>query len=149
MQPNEDDSNRRERERRKEPREGERAPVMEKLTSLLVRPPRMEYDLTTLCGGSDGEFGLRVDGSRRENFFRKDFTLLNSRGIAFECSHYVPMRAVEANIGTSGSGSGNDTPPLLPCVMYVRSSFAPLELSDSIRHHGVGIHSRKSVERLF
>ena len=88
--------------------------VMEKLTSLLVRPPRMEYDMSTLIGGSDGEFGLRVDGARRR-FFRKDFTLLNGRGIAFECSHYVPLRAVEASICTGDAGRG---PPLLPCVMY-------------------------------
>ena len=94
--------------------------VMEKLTSLLVRPPRMEYDMSTLIGGSDGEFGLRVDGARRR-FFRKDFTLLNGRGIAFECSHYVPLRAVEASICTGDAGRG---PPLLPCVMYVRCTRA-------------------------
>lgn len=84
---------------------------MEKLVALLVRPPRMSYDIEKLFGGLDGEFRLRRSRLIPSNwfnnshgrvtefrsrsgefeddsikYFRKDFTLLNERKIAFEVS---------------------------------------------------------------
>lgn len=92
----------------------------------------MGYDISRLIGGRDGEFGLRGTGndSARRRYFRKDFTLYNSRGIAFECSHYVPIQAIEASsvcASTSRRGGRNgsddeDGPQLLPCVIYLHGN---------------------------
>ena len=61
---------------------------------------------------SNSQYATLEDESSK--YFRKDFTLLNDRNIAFECSHYVPFSHVQANIS-------RDTENLLPCVMYVVS----------------------------
>ncbi|KAK1414146.1 hypothetical protein QVD17_29887 [Tagetes erecta] len=70
---------------------------MEQLINFIIRPPRAEYDPDNDL--LDQEFMLKGKW-----FQRKDIEIVNSRGDALKCSHYVPVVSPEGKP--------------LPCVIY-------------------------------
>lgn len=77
----------------------------QELVNAIIRPPRCEYEVLQL-----GPHSFIFCGKA---FVRRDFTLRNSRGLAFVCSLWEPVQRPN---------------PILPCVIYMHgNSSARLE----------------------
>ncbi len=73
----------------------------DQVVNAIIRPPRCEYVLRAL-----GPPAFEFVGSR---YHRKDFTLVNKRGMRLQCSHWEPIPA-------------NRRSETLPCVIYMHGN---------------------------
>lgn len=77
------------------------------LVNAIIRPPRCQYDMEQL-----GPVYFEFCG---KTFQRRDFELINNRGMKFVCSHWEPTAKSRHN-------------PVIPCIIYMHgNSSARLE----------------------
>ncbi|CAL8472078.1 g11620 [Coccomyxa elongata] len=126
--------------------------MWDQLVDCICRPPRDEYTIKQLAGGTKGRFSIAGHNCKRE-----DFSLVNKAGFKLECSHYKPDESAVAGEKSlpivvychCNSGSRRDAEEALCVLMPHGIHVVTLDFAGSGRSEGhwvsLGAHEVEDV----
>ncbi|EIE23571.1 alpha/beta-hydrolase [Coccomyxa subellipsoidea C-169] len=113
--------------------------MWDQLVDCICRPPRDEYSIEQLAGGTKGRFSISGHQCQRD-----DFTLVSKAGFKLECSHYKPEETAVAGENSlpiviychCNSGSRRDAEEALHVLMPHGIHVVTLDFAGSGRSEG-------------